>query len=407
MNILLVSAENNRLAGSVQSMAALASLLQERYGHNVLVVMPAEGNGTELLDQIGIRSTVVRSYQWSAPIKGRFRPDRLLKGEVKDIVTRLNASQVAQVIRAHAADIVHINTSASPIGAYAALATDTPLIWHIREFLEEDHGHAIRHRSRGYKLMARADRLVAISQSIYDKYEPIVGAEKLVLSENGIDPAKYACPPRDVLAGQHVRFLLVGGGQGKGHHVAIRACQLLLQRGFTDFELTLLGRFPESYQRELEELCASVPGAAERISFPGATDDTPAYYQATDVFLMCSRAEAFGRVTVEAMMGGCLVIGANTAGTADLIDDGVTGYLFENGDAEALAARIEFALANREQARAVARAGQAHMLQNMTAEANAAKVNALYAEVLRGGALQADVIAFAPASAPAAPRRAA
>ena len=43
---------------------------------------------------------------------------------------------------------------------------------------------------------------------------------------------------------------------------------------------------------------------------------------------MCSKHEAMGRVTVEAMFYGCPVIGFNGGGTAEIIQDGKTGYLF-------------------------------------------------------------------------------
>lgn len=43
-----------------------------------------------------------------------------------------------------------------------------------------------------------------------------------------------------------------------------------------------------------------------------------------DVELVCSRSEAFGRVTIESMMSSNPVIGANTGGTKELIIEGLT-----------------------------------------------------------------------------------
>lgn len=39
--------------------------------------------------------------------------------------------------------------------------------------------------------------------------------------------------------------------------------------------------------------------------------------------VVASKAEAFGRVTAEAMFAGCLVIGRNTAGTKEQFDNGL------------------------------------------------------------------------------------
>ena len=49
-----------------------------------------------------------------------------------------------------------------------------------------------------------------------------------------------------------------------------------------------------------------------------------------DIALVASCSEAFGRVTVEAMLAGMLVIGADVAGTSELICDGVNGILYED-----------------------------------------------------------------------------
>ena len=363
-------------------MVALIVILQDAYGHNVTVVLPYEGNGKELLDEYGIRNFLIPSYTWTTPIEGMNKPIRVLKDTVKAAITKKNAGQIEALIRANDIDIVHNNTSWGYIGALAALETQTPLVWHIQEFLEEDQARTIRWQKRGYALMAKSDMALAISESIYDKYAPIIGEDKLELVLDGIDAHKYECADHEILTGNKVRFLLVGGGEGKGHPVAIKACLRLLERGYDDFELVLLGNVGGAYRERLHALYVDVPGAAEHFVFPGPTDDTPAYYAATDIFLMCSRAEAFGRVTVEAMMGGCLAIGANTAGTKELIEDGVTGYLFEANNPDDLARKIEHALEHKEQSRALAKEGQAYMLQNMTAEANAAKVNQIYGEIL-------------------------
>ena len=45
-------------------------------------------------------------------------------------------------------------------------------------------------------------------------------------------------------------------------------------------------------------------------------------------FLMCSENEGLGRVSIEAMFYGCLVIGRNSGGTKEFVLDNRTGYLF-------------------------------------------------------------------------------
>ena len=47
---------------------------------------------------------------------------------------------------------------------------------------------------------------------------------------------------------------------------------------------------------------------------------------------MTSHNEAFGRANLEAMACGKAVIGSNTGGLLDLVEPGVTGWLFETRD---------------------------------------------------------------------------
>ena len=51
--------------------------------------------------------------------------------------------------------------------------------------------------------------------------------------------------------------------------------------------------------------------------------------------------EAFGRVTVEAMLSGNPVLATDTGANPELIKEGETGWLFREGDPENLARKIE------------------------------------------------------------------
>ncbi len=71
-------------------------------------------------------------------------------------------------------------------------------------------------------------------------------------------------------------------------------------------------------------------------------DELTTAYASADLFLFPSDTETFGKVTVEAMASGLPVIGADAAGSKDLVVDGTTGRLCQPGDAD------DFAEATRE-----------------------------------------------------------
>ena len=62
--------------------------------------------------------------------------------------------------------------------------------------------------------------------------------------------------------------------------------------------------------------------------------------------LVCSKMEALGRVTIEGMYYRNLVIGADSGATAELVKDGMTGYLYKSGNIDDLVKNIEKAIAS-------------------------------------------------------------
>ena len=106
------------------------------------------------------------------------------------------------------------------------------------------------------------------------------------------------------------------------------------------------------------------------------------FYQETDIIAVCSKAEAFGRTTVEAQLAGCLVIGADIGATPELIEDGKTGFLYKHGSAEDFAEKIIYALNEKDISKKIAKNGQRHAYSLYTKERNAKEIINLYKEIL-------------------------
>ena len=68
-------------------------------------------------------------------------------------------------------------------------------------------------------------------------------------------------------------------------------------------------------------------------------------YRDSDAVLMCSRSEAMGRVTVEAMSATLPVIGYDNAGTSELIEHEHTGLLYR-GEHQELASAMRRVLSD-------------------------------------------------------------
>jgi D-inositol-3-phosphate glycosyltransferase len=81
----------------------------------------------------------------------------------------------------------------------------------------------------------------------------------------------------------------------------------------------------------------------DRVRFIGARTQPVlrTYYVAADVTVLPSYYESFGMVALEAMACASPVIASRVGGLVSTVRDGVTGYLVADGDADALAARID------------------------------------------------------------------
>ena len=317
MNVLMVASDNNRFSGAFLSLVKLAELLKNEHHCNVLVLLPGEGSGRELFENKKIPVEVIRSYDWIIPQDGYSSIGQWIKKIGKILTTFLNIPKVVKLVKSNRIDLIHLNTSYTFVGALAGLLTGVPVIWHIREFLEEDQGRKMIYRKMCYGLMNKSTKVVAISNSIAEKYYRILSKDKIVMIHNGIDVEEYYSR-RSILQGETIHVLMVGGlVYQKGQWQAISACTKVHDLFDVNIELTLVGKGNSEYSLSLENM-VKTNHAANYIHFLGAKENTADYYKQSDIVLMCSSAEAFGRVTVEAMLGLVLlsISGLNLARTS-------------------------------------------------------------------------------------------
>ena len=127
--------------------------------------------------------------------------------------------------------------------------------------------------------------------------------------------------------------------QSKGQEDAIKALSILVKKNL-DVYLRLVGRSVVGYTDYLEKFAQDLE-VTHRVEFVSFVNNPWTYMVSADVVLMCSKCEAFGRVTVEAMKLGKALIGSNTGATPELIQDGWNGLIYQAGNAESLAEKIE------------------------------------------------------------------
>ena len=145
--------------------------------------------------------------------------------------------------------------------------------------------------------------------------------------------------------------------QGDGS-VVVAAGRLVQQKGFdtllrafaamcaTDTRLVILGEGPE---RAALTTLAGHLGVTPRLIMPGHVQDPAPWFAHAAVFALSSRWEGFGHVLVEALACGAAVVAFDCPyGPADIIEDGKTGILLPQQDADAMAKALDELVGNRE-----------------------------------------------------------
>jgi colanic acid/amylovoran biosynthesis glycosyltransferase len=185
----------------------------------------------------------------------------------------------------------------------------------------------------------------------------------------GIDLSAYSFRPRAPRPTGPVHALCVASLKDyKGHPVLLRA----LAEGPAELDrvhLDLVGEGP--LRSELEQLAHSL-GLAERVHFHGGLPEheVSAMLDRTDMFVLPSVITANGtmeglpNVLIEALAAGVPAVTTNISGIPELIRDGETGLLAEQGDSADLGRAIAEVLGDPTAARRRAEAGRSLVERN-------------------------------------------
>ena len=119
------------------------------------------------------------------------------------------------------------------------------------------------------------------------------------------------------------------------------------------------------------------------ILFYRYTKELQAMRSNSSMVLVCSKREAFGRVTAEAMMSGKIVIGSNRGGTRELIGaNKERGYLYTWNNPKELAQKIQFAISNPSETIKREKRAQEFVLRLTDLENYTDKLERIYQKIL-------------------------
>lgn len=354
MNILYVAHERN-LGGASKSLVTLVSDMKRR-GHTVAVILPfRSGQVGRSLKEQGIPVRHIFFGWWMMP--KAWNPLFQILFRILYRMEPLAVRRIASFARKRQVQIIHSNSSAIDAGARAALRCGLPHVWHFREFGDLDYGlsYLLGKEESARRACAVPGKIVFISKCLRHYYEKEIPDAHAEVIYNGVAGTFLYDKHEAVQNGKGrsrargtVTFLIAGNfHEGKHQELAIEACRILHMQGVRGMRLVIAGassalKSSKAFEERLRAEAGKLPDGM--ITFTGYVSDMAGLRKTTDVELVCSAMEAFGRVTAEAMLSSNPVIGADSGATPELITDGENGFLFESGNAEALADKMRYFL---------------------------------------------------------------
>lgn len=224
---------------------------------------------------------------------------------------------------------------------------------------------------------------IAVSRYTADLTQRLTGIadDRLFLLPNFIDPDRFhPLPERNrirIRLGWDATTVILSIARlecRKGFDQALRALAALHRdrKISKDWLYVIGGKGPEG--PALQALAADL-GILPHIKFLGfvASEELPELFGAADVFLQPNRdikgdTEGFGIVFLEANACGTPVIGGISGGTADAIEEGVSGFRVDANNIKEIADKLELLINNNFMRFDLGRKGRSRVLANFTVE---------------------------------------
>jgi FkbM family methyltransferase len=325
------------LTGSERSMLELVRELVQEYGVLTNVVFPRDGELVQAVRATGA-STIIEPYHtWYSA--SRVGTSTLRTWMQMSIPGFIKAHEQIRRIDPH---VIASNVRFIPWGLLSAQLLNKPHVLFPREAKElAEMGEWLTGLPRANELFYNHSAAIMCASN-----EPVMQFQrrpkcKVYRTHIRIEEKDRRAKAPTVFSRPSSFKLFFPGNiyQDKGQQDAVAAVAQLIGKG-RDIELTFLGQAYEPFASNLKKEVAAF-GLEERIRFASFTNNPYPHFLQADAILVCSRGEAFGRVSAEAMTLGVPLITTDILGAEPLLETGDAALTYTPGDVPALVHCIE------------------------------------------------------------------
>lgn len=352
----------DQMGGSSISSLLLARALIAR-GHKIYALVHGEGVMKDECEMAGMRIIALPPL---SSVATDDRPDRWRPHHLTAV------PKLALSLRSHGLDLVHVNDLASlRAWAPAAALAGLPLITHWRSNYKKSLSVDI-----GLRLSTKVVAIARYNQAALPAWaqaKSVVEYNPVIESYDDAARAEARARIRRQLGlNEKTKVIGVFGAHTvrKRTHVLANVLHALPDIDGAPVIGLACGKKAEPYDQILDQKIAEF-GLEKRLIRPGFVTPAGDWMAACDIVLAPAEREPFGRTAFEAAQAGAPIVMSSDSGVAELIQDGVDGYLVAPTDVPLWIERSRTLLRDRPLATAMAaaaRAGLGQYAPNLHAE---------------------------------------
>jgi len=283
---------------------------------------------------------------------------------IRGNIDPISMIQLLRLYHRRKIDIVHTHSNRDSWNASIAakLSPNRPIVVRTRHLSVPFKNRLI------YNNMA--DQVITVGEEVrrYMTQEKGIHDHKVLAISSGVDVDRFnpdrvretlrdklGIPPDALVFGTAAFFR-----RNKGHRFLLEAASTILGR-FPAAKLLLAGDGPQkgNLLRIIDE-----KQLQSAVVMPGFVEDIPRLLNSMDIFVFPSIEEAYPNAILEAMAMNKPVVATRVGGIPDILEDGVTGYLVEPENSDAIADRVIKLLSDEQLRLKIGQKGRQVALEN-------------------------------------------
>lgn len=370
--------------GAALALYDLIKELKDNFDDIVPIVVTGKKNGlNKMLEEIGVENYSAQYKNFMSSYKKPEWIYRVMLNVRYKMGQYCAIKRLEKIIDFSEIDIIHSNLNRIDIGAILAQKYKIPHIWHIREHGDGSDFKLTSVMRNPIRYMNSFNSYTIMISNSVEKVWELKGLnnKKMRLIYDGVRTELYNIETKQ--DNRNLKMIFMGGyDKNKGQEDLIDALKTLPEDLKRLIQIDFFGNGSEKYIKYLKNKIYE-NGLEKVMKINSYQHDIWKHISDYDIGLNCSHGEGFGRVTVEYMMAGLCPIASDRGATPEIIENGITGIIYDSSSSEELKNSIIWALNNRKAIRKMGIDASEFAKKEFSMSKHAREIRELYYEVIK------------------------